>query len=71
MYRKLIDGMGRGENGQVLLGKIIEEEIDIQLADNLNKPDRQYAVNAGNKKRIYSDDGGATWFDEKTGKEVK
>lgn len=71
MYRKLIDGMTQGEDGQILVNKIIEDEINIQLADNLKKPDRQFAVNPDNKKRIYSDDGGATWVDEKTGKEVK
>ena len=71
MYRKLIDGIGRGEDPDVLLPKIIDQEIDIQLSDKIKESDRQFAKNPETKQKIYSDDGGATWFDEKTGKEIK
>jgi hypothetical protein len=71
MYRKLIDGISQGQDGYVLMKNIIDDEIDIQMAENIKKPDRQYAVNPDTRQRAYSDDGGATWYDEKTGKEIK
>ena len=71
MYRRLVDGLTQGQDGDVLLARIIDDEIDTKLSNNLKSPDRQYAVNPDTKQRLYSDDGGVTWFDEKTGKEVK
>lgn len=71
MYRKLIDGMGKGQDGERLLEQVVNEEIELQMAANLNSPNRRYSVNLETKQRAYSDDGGATWVDEKTGKEIK
>lgn len=70
MYRKLIDGLMQGGDGDKVLQKVVDDELELQLSDNLKKPDRLYAVNPDTKQKIHSDDGGATWFDEK-GKEVK
>jgi len=70
MYRKLIDGMSQGKDGATVLRKVMDDEIELQMSNNLKAPDRQYAVNPETKKRIYSEDGGATWFDE-SGKEIK
>ena len=71
MYRKLIDGVANGENGDKLLKNIIDEEMNLKLAERIKQSDRQYAVNQQTKQRIYSDDGGATWHDEKTGSVIK
>lgn len=71
MYRKLLDGLAQGEDGDMLMSKIINDEIDVRLNDNLQKPDRVYGINPDTKERIYSEDGGGTWFSESTGKEVK
>lgn len=71
MYRKLVDGITRGEDGNALMSKILGEEIDLQLHENLKKPARIYSDNTETGQSAYSDDGGATWFDEKTGKEIK
>lgn len=70
MYRKLLDGLTQGQEGESLMRKIINDEIEIQLADNLAKSDRMTAINPESGQKIYSDDGGATWKDE-SGKEVK
>lgn len=71
MYRKLIDGMMQGQDADLLLTKVIDDEIEIQMSENLKASDRRFAINPDTKKRAYSDDGGATWFDEKSGKEIK
>jgi hypothetical protein len=72
MYRRLIDGLSKGEDGEKLLATIIDDEMDVKLKENLAKPERQYATDPDTKERkAYSDDGGITWFDVKTGKEIK
>lgn len=71
MYRGLIDGVMQGGDPDAVLAKIVSDEINGQLTENLNKPDRVYRHNPKTKQRIYSDDGGATWFDTKTNKEIK
>ena len=70
MYRKMLDSMIAGKKPDKALAQIIDDELNIQLADNVAKPDRQFATNPETNQRIYSDDG-AIWFDEKTGKEIK
>ena len=70
MYRKLIDGLMQKKDGTQVMKKVISDEIETQMAGNLLKPDRQYAVNPETKQRIHSDDGGATWKDE-SGKDIQ
>lgn len=71
MYRKLLDGISQGGEPEKVLAKVINDELEIQLENNLVRSDRQYATNQETKQRIYSDDGGATWKDEKTGEDIK
>lgn len=71
MYRKMLDASIAGKDLDAELVNVMNYELDLQLADNKAAPDRQFATNPENNQRIYSDDGGLTWFDSKTGKEVK
>jgi len=72
MYRKLIDGALAGQDQEALAAKVVNDEIEIQLAKKLTSTDRIYANDESTKERkAYSDDGGATWYDIKTGKEIK
>lgn len=65
MYRNLIDGISKGEDPAMLTSKIVNDEIELGLLNNLKKPDRTVAVNKETGQQIFSDDGGATWVDAK------
>jgi hypothetical protein len=71
MYRRMLDASLEGKNLDNELAKVMEDEISLQLAENKAAPDRQFATNPQTNQRVYSDDGGLTWFDSKTGKEIK
>lgn len=71
MYRKMLDGATSNQDPEMLASKVINDEIEIQLEHMRNKPDRIHADHPETHRSAYSDDGGATWFDEKTKKEIK
>lgn len=71
MYRRMLDAAIAGKDLNNELTNVMDDEITLQLAENKAAPDRQFGTNPDTNQRIYSDDGGSTWFDEKTKKEIK
>lgn len=71
MFKQYMQRIAQGDDPGKAVSEITSTYLDQHLADEAKKPDRSYAINPQNKQRIYSEDGGATWHNEKTGELVK
>lgn len=71
MFKQYMQRVNTGEDPAQAVSEITATHLDNHLAEQAQKPDRQYAVNPGTKQKIYSEDGGITWKDEKTGEVIK
>ncbi|MDD5476877.1 MAG: hypothetical protein PHG87_01495 [Candidatus Omnitrophica bacterium] len=71
MFKQYMQRVNTGEDPARAVSEIISTHLDNHLAEEAKKPNRQYAVNPATKQKIYSEDGGLTWYDEKTNKPIK
>jgi len=72
MYNSLIKKVIAGKEPKVAVTEVIQERLNTELNQAIKVEEefnRMYAKK-GNQ-RIYSDDGGNTWYDEKTNKVIK
>ncbi len=67
MFKQYMAKVNAGEDPATAVSEITSQQLDAHLAEQRKYPNRQYGVNQETKQRIYSDDGGNTWHDEKTG----
>lgn len=71
MFKQYMQRINEGDDPAKAASEIISNHLDSHLVEQLNKPSRQYATNPQSKQRVYSEDGGITWHDEKTGEVIK
>lgn len=71
MYKQYMNKVSTGEDPGKAVSEIISMHLNQHLTEQAKTPNRQYANNPQTKQRAYSDDGGVTWHDEKTGNLIK
>jgi hypothetical protein len=71
MFKQYMQKVNNGDNPGKAATETFNTHLDTHLAEEAKKPARQYATNPETKVRAYSEDGGITWYDEKTGKVIK
>ncbi|MEI6831314.1 MAG: hypothetical protein WCK61_01255 [Candidatus Omnitrophota bacterium] len=71
MFKQYMQRVNTGEDPARAVSEIMSIHLDNHLSEEAKKPNRQYAVNPGTKQKIYSEDGGIAWKDEKTGEVIK
>jgi hypothetical protein len=71
MFKQYMQRISQGEEPAKAVSEITSAYLDYHLVEQAKHSNRHYLMNPQTKQRIYSDDGGTTWHDEKTGKEVK
>jgi hypothetical protein len=71
MFKEYAQRISQGDDPAKAVSEIISTHLDNHLAEEAKKPNRQYAINPETKQKIYSEDGGLTWRDDRTNKVVK
>ncbi|MFA5388865.1 MAG: hypothetical protein WC312_03825 [Candidatus Omnitrophota bacterium] len=71
MFKQYMQKISQGDDPGKAVTDIITLHLDNHLAEQAKYPNRQYAINQETQQRIYSDDNGVTWRDEKTGELIK
>jgi len=71
MFKQYMQKVNNGDDPAKAVSEIINTHLDNHLAEEAKKPNRQYATNPQTKQRIYSEDNGTTWYDEKTKELIK
>lgn len=65
MFKQYIQKVNAGEDPAKAVSTITSMALDQHLSEQLNRSNTQYAINPETKQRIHSEDGGATWLNEK------
>jgi hypothetical protein len=71
MFKQYMQKVNNGSDPGKAASEVFNTHLDTHLAEEAQKPARQYATNPQTKQRLYSEDNGATWYDEKTKELIK
>ncbi|MDD5015299.1 MAG: hypothetical protein PHW73_09430 [Atribacterota bacterium] len=71
MFKQYMQKVNSGSDPGKAVTEVLNTSLDEHLAEQAKQPNKQYATNQETKQRAYSEDGGVTWYDEKTGDLIK